>query len=79
MAFPRAFKVALKTAVRNPNRFPKPEGELRRTLMRRFPFALSFRVRGEEFLVAAVFHHRRDPRVLIEPEQQSRGNRTPDG
>lgn len=63
--FARAFEVALLSALRNPAGFHVVEEDLRRVLLRRFPYALFYRVRGEEFLVVAVFHHRRDPAVVV--------------
>lgn len=65
MDFARALEVALMNAVRRPESFPVCEGQLRRVLLRRFPYVLFQRLKGEEFLVVAVFHHRRDPAVLV--------------
>jgi hypothetical protein len=45
-------------------------GDCRRVLLRRFPFSMVYRVLGDEFLVIAVFHHRRDPSKLA---RRSRG------
>lgn len=64
MGFARAFEVALLAAVRQPERHPAVEGTTRRALLRRFPYALFYRVSGDEFLVLAVFHHRRAPGAM---------------
>ncbi len=64
LEFARALEAALQTAVRNPDASTALEGSCRRALLRKFPFSLVFRVRGDEFLVLAVFHHRRDPAKL---------------
>ncbi len=38
--------------------------KFRRALMRRFPYAIYFRVEGSEIKISAVFHHRRAPQIL---------------
>jgi toxin ParE1/3/4 len=65
MDFARAFEFALLNAVRRPASFPVVEDDLRRVLLRRFPYALFYRAQVEEFLVVAVFHHRRDPTLVV--------------
>ncbi len=69
MEFARAFEAALLSALRRPDGFHVVEDDLRRVLLRRFPYTLFYRVRGEEFLVVAVFHHRRDPGVVIKRQK----------
>jgi plasmid stabilization system protein ParE len=64
LEFARAVEAALASAVRNPDAFSLVTGSCRRTLLRKFPFSLIYRVRGDEFLVVAVFHHRRDQSKL---------------
>lgn len=51
--------------MRDPEAFAPIVNDCRKVLLRRFPFFMVYRVRGDEFLVVAVFHHRRDPRKLI--------------
>jgi plasmid stabilization system protein ParE len=46
----------------NPNQFPHAYRDARRASLRRFPYIVIFRVRGEEVHILAVFHTRRDPR-----------------
>ncbi len=65
LEFARAMDAAVAAAVRNPETFALVAGSCKRVLLRRFPFSLVYRVRGEEFLVIAVFHHRRDPSKLV--------------
>jgi toxin ParE1/3/4 len=65
LEFARALEVALASAIRNPDAFTVVEGECRRVLLRKFPFSLIYRARLDELLVIAVFHHRREPLVLI--------------
>lgn len=54
---------ALERVAAGPLRYPAVFGAIRRTVTRRFPFAIYFRVRGEAVVVLAVFHGRRDPSV----------------
>ena len=64
LEFARALDAALASALRDPVAFVKVEGECRRVVLRKFPFSLVYRVKPGVFLVAAVFHHRRNPRLL---------------
>jgi toxin ParE1/3/4 len=52
---------ALTHVVRNPHLYPIVYRNLRRAVVRRFPFAIFFDVREDEIQVIAVFHSRRDP------------------
>ena len=61
LEFLRAFEAALAQVGRAPLLYPVVEGETRRALLRRFPYQLVYRVRGEEIVIAACLHHRRDP------------------
>ena len=62
LEFVRALEAALAAALRNPEAFSFIEGELRRVILRRFPYSLVFRARADHLVVVAVFHHRREPR-----------------
>ena len=66
LEFARAIDAAVASAVRNPEAYSLVASSCRRVLLRRFPFSLVYRVRGDELLVVAVFHHRRDPTVLAQ-------------
>lgn len=66
MEFARVVDAAVASAVRNPEAFACVAGTCRRVLLRKFPFSLVFRVRRDELLVIAVFHHRRNPSQLIQ-------------
>jgi plasmid stabilization system protein ParE len=46
-----------------PCRYPKVHGELRRTLVRRFPFAIYYSADSDNILVVGVLHQRRSPAV----------------
>jgi plasmid stabilization system protein ParE len=46
---------------RNPQVFPKVHKEVRRVLMRKFPYALFYLIEEESIVVVACFHAKRDP------------------
>ena len=60
----RSLDAAVASALRDPAAYSLVEGNCRRNLPRRFPFSLVYRVGADEFLVIAVFHHRRDPSLV---------------
>ena len=48
----------------NPRLFAPTEHGTRRAVVRRFPFIIEFRERGEEIRIVAVFNTNRDPNRL---------------
>jgi plasmid stabilization system protein ParE len=46
----------------NPSEFPTVHGEIRRAVLRRFPFGIYFRIYQQDIVVLAVMHGRRHPR-----------------
>ena len=52
---------ALEKVAESPARYPLVFGDIRRTVARRFPYSIYFRLRGKAVVVLAVFHGRRDP------------------
>jgi toxin ParE1/3/4 len=52
---------ALTRVVRNPLIYPIVYRNLRRAVVRRFPFAVFYDVTEDEIRVIAVFHSRRNP------------------
>lgn len=54
----------LRLIVDNPHMFPVIYRNLRRAVVRRFPFAVFYEVTVTEIQVVAVFHSRRDPERL---------------
>lgn len=48
-------------AKRQPNSFARVDGEVRRVLVRRFPYGLFFILEGESLVVLAVGHARQAP------------------
>jgi plasmid stabilization system protein ParE len=53
---------ALAAAARDPRAYPRVDGELRRVLIRRYPYAVMYPVEADRVEVVAVFHGARDPR-----------------
>jgi plasmid stabilization system protein ParE len=66
LEFARVVDAAVASASRSSNAFAQIAGNCRRILLRKFPFSLVFRVRGDELLVLAIFHHRRNPLELTQ-------------
>jgi len=62
--FLRMFYAGLEGIKRNPLGSSKAYHEIRRSLLRRFPYAVYFRVRGNEVIVFGLFHCARDPRRI---------------
>ena len=60
-AFVRELDVAVKVIAETPGRWPAHDENTRRVVMRRFPFAVVFRVSDDIVWVVAVAHARRRP------------------
>ena len=45
----------------NPEWFPEVRGEVRRAVVRRFPFVIHFLIEKERIVILSVFHTSRDP------------------
>jgi plasmid stabilization system protein ParE len=52
---------AIASIAQSPMTWPKLEGELRRRLVRRFPFSILYYIESEEIVIVAVAHLRRKP------------------
>lgn len=52
---------AVKSIEKSPDTWPILEGELRRRLIRRFPFGILYRIEPDEIVIVAVAHLRRRP------------------
>lgn len=48
----------------NPKQFSKTRGEIRRAILQRFPYTIHFLDETNRVVVLAVFHAKRNPRVL---------------
>ena len=57
-------EAALDAITLNPFQFPLLHREVRRALVRRFPYAVFFVVHDDTASVLAVFHCRRDPGLV---------------
>ena len=64
--FQEAFFQAVAAAAENPEIYFKAYGEFRRVLLKRFPYALYFRVHGETVVFVLLFHGARQPEKLRE-------------
>ena len=62
--FLRVFYACSEELTRDPQIFPKVHRDFRRRLLRRFPYAIYFRVEGDRVVVFGLFHCARDPRRL---------------
>lgn len=63
LEFMQCIEDALLRVADNPRLFPLVYRELRRAVVRRFPFAVFYELTSEEIQVIAVFHSRRDPEL----------------
>ncbi|HRI08595.1 MAG TPA: type II toxin-antitoxin system RelE/ParE family toxin [Nannocystaceae bacterium] len=59
--FVACFEAVISIAARAPNAFPASVGEVRRALVRRFPYGVFYTLDGESLVVLAVAHARRRP------------------
>jgi len=60
--FVRSMDAALESLRRAPSANPIVHRDVRRALLRRFPYGVFYRVIRDEILVVACFHGSRDPR-----------------
>jgi plasmid stabilization system protein ParE len=57
--FKAELRTTLRRVVQNPYLFPLGEDQIRRALMRHFPYTIYFRLNGELVNVIGVIHQRR--------------------
>jgi len=62
--FLRMFYAIANDIARNPLLYQKVHGDFRRCLIRRFPYAVYFRVEENDIMVFGLFHCARDPRTI---------------
>jgi plasmid stabilization system protein ParE len=60
--FLRAVSAAFALMRRNPEQCPRVRGDIRRVLVRRFPYAIYYVVEPDQIAVFAVVHTRQHPR-----------------
>ena len=70
--FLQALYIGAEETTLNPLLYQLVHGQIRRRLLRRFPYAVYFALDGNELVVLGVFHCARDPRSTIE-ELRRRG------
>ena len=63
LEFKRALDECMVRIQDSPLAYPKIHGDIRRALLRRFPYCVFFTVEPTEVAVHGVFHGRRDPKV----------------
>lgn len=63
LEFMQCIDDALSRIANYPNAFPIVYRNLRRVVVRRFPFAVFYEVTADEIEVFAVFHSRRNPEM----------------
>jgi len=59
--FLRIFYACVSDIQRNPLFYSKVHNDFRRFLLRRFPYAVYFRIEGDQIIVFALFHCARNP------------------
>lgn len=60
--FIRTEDACIASIERNPTAYPIVHGEIRRTLLRKFPHGIFYFISGEAVVIIACFHARRDPK-----------------
>ena len=61
-AFVTHVQAAVERIRREPHRFPTVDRDVRRALVRRFPYGVFYLVEPERVVVISVFHSSRDPK-----------------
>jgi plasmid stabilization system protein ParE len=75
--FLRAFYACANEISRDPLLYLKMHRDFRRRLLRRFPYALYYKIEDEEIIVFGLFHCARDPQILeAKLEKRNDPNRT---
>ena len=62
--FLRIFYACAAELPRNPLLYTKVYGEFRRRLMRRFPYAIYFKIEEDAVIVFGLFHCARNPKAI---------------
>jgi plasmid stabilization system protein ParE len=61
--FLEAVSMLIESITANPESFPVIYRQTRRALLRRFPYALYYRIVDDQIIVVACMHGRRNPRL----------------
>ena len=59
--FAAEVRSTIESIINFPNAWPALEGDLRRSLIRRFPYGVVYTGEGDTILILAVMHLHRDP------------------
>ena len=62
--FLRMFYACTGDISRSPLQYQKVDGEFRRCLLRRFPYAIYFTIKDDQLIVSGFFHCARDPGAI---------------
>ena len=62
--FRAAIEEYLQRIADDPEMFPEVRGEVRRAVVRRFPFVIHFRIEQQRIVILSVFHTSRDPKQV---------------
>ena len=62
--FLRTFYACASEIAHNPLLYPKVYKEFRRRLIKRFPYAIYFKIEENQVIVLGIFHCARDPRSV---------------
>lgn len=60
--FLRVLDACIESIRRTPLLYPVVHGEVRRAVLRRFPYSIIYAVREDEIVVIGCFHGQRDPK-----------------
>ena len=60
--FLRVLDACIESIRRDPLLYPMVRGEVRRAMLRRFPYSVIYAVHEDEIVVIACFHGQRDPK-----------------
>ena len=66
--FLNAFDASVESIRENPRAFPIVHRDVRRSLLRRFPYLVFYRIVDDEITVIGCFHGKRDPQRWRERE-----------
>ena len=65
-----AVQRVLETVTQRPAQYPEVYRDVRRALVRQFPYGVFYVVREGQVLVVACFHAKRDPALLLDRVRQ---------
>lgn len=66
LEFARAVDAGASGILRFARAFPKVHGEVRKAVLRRFPYSLLFVIERDDIVVLGCFHQRQDPRTWVD-------------